>query len=173
MLKLRAYRPGDAARIISWMEDEYAFRQWSADRFPRYPITPEELNADYAARPEGSFCPMMAEDGSGPAGHLFIRVPDPARPTVRRLGFVVVDGSRRSRGLGRELVELGAAYAFAVLGAELLTLGVFENNPRALRCYQAAGFHVVPGREDITCMGEVWTCLSMERTRRSGEGGRP
>ena len=49
MLRLRPYRPGDAAAIVTWIRDEYAFRQWCADRFEHYPLTPEDLNAHYSA----------------------------------------------------------------------------------------------------------------------------
>lgn len=33
MLRLRPYKKGDAEVIVSWLKDEYSFRQWSADRY--------------------------------------------------------------------------------------------------------------------------------------------
>ena len=44
MLRLRPYKACDAEKIVSWTKDERAFRQWSADRFDRYPFTGDDLN---------------------------------------------------------------------------------------------------------------------------------
>lgn len=44
-LTLRPYKPSDAAVITSWLKSEYLMRQWCADRYERYPVTSEEMNA--------------------------------------------------------------------------------------------------------------------------------
>lgn len=46
-LSLRSYRPSDAAVITSWLKSEYLMRQWCADRYEHYPVTPEDMNAYY------------------------------------------------------------------------------------------------------------------------------
>lgn len=46
MLRLRPYKACDARVITKWFKDEYAFRQWSADRYGKYPITPDESNLE-------------------------------------------------------------------------------------------------------------------------------
>ena len=47
MLRLRPYKSCDADTITTWLKSEYAFRQWSADRYEKYPITAEDMNAYY------------------------------------------------------------------------------------------------------------------------------
>ncbi len=44
-LTLRPYQPTDAAVITSWLKSEYLMRQWCADRYERYPVTPEDMNS--------------------------------------------------------------------------------------------------------------------------------
>ena len=44
-LTLRPYQPSDATVITSWLKSEYLMRQWCADRYERYPVTPEDMNA--------------------------------------------------------------------------------------------------------------------------------
>lgn len=41
------------------------------------------------------------------------------------------------------MVQMAIRYAFDMLKAEKITLGVFENNPAAYYCYKAAGFQEV------------------------------
>ena len=48
MLRLRPYKNCDADIIASWIKNEYAFRQWCADRYDRYPISGADINAHYA-----------------------------------------------------------------------------------------------------------------------------
>ena len=162
-MKLRPYLPGDAETILTWIPDETAFRQWSADRYDRYPITPEDVNRQYAAASAaGPFFPMTAVDERGIAGHLILRCPDPSGESIR-FGFVIVDSARRGQGLGKELLRLALDHAFSVLKAREVTLGVFENNPAARFCYLAAGFREVRTGEPefFHVLGEDWKCLEM------------
>ena len=51
------------------------------------------------------------------------------------------------------------------LAAAKVSLGVFDNNPAAIHCYEAAGFHRVSRRdtESYECLGETWDCIEMVR----------
>ena len=78
-----------------------------------------------------------------------------------RIGFVIMDDARRGNGYGREMIRLALIYAFDLFKAERVTLGVFDNNPSAFRCYKAAGFKEYSERE-VFLLGENWRCTDME-----------
>ena len=167
MLRLRPYKACDAAAIVSWCEDETAFRKWSADRFPSYPITAEDLNRHYQAMADSdSFYEFTAFDESGAVGHMIMRFTDEGK-TCLRFGFVIVDRNKRGKGYGREMLALAIRYAFDFLRAEKITLGVFENNLPAYRCYKAAGFRDVPEDtpEYYEIGNEKWKCLELAMER--------
>lgn len=167
MLRLRPYKACDAAAIVSWSENEAAFRRWSADRFPAYPITAEDLNRHYDAMAESdSFFEFTAFDDSGPLGHLIMRFTNDEK-TALRFGFVIVDSRKRGQGYGREMLNLAVRYAFDFLKVEKITLGVFENNLPAYRCYRAAGFRETPCSEAswYHIGSEDWKCIEMARTK--------
>ena len=168
MLRLRSYKRDDARVIVSWIGDEFAFRQWSANRYERWPVTAADVNANYdACTAGGRFFALTAEDEKGAAGHLTMRWIDEQK-TILRFGFIIVDSERRGQGLGRAILRLALRHAFDVLKAKKVTLAVFENNEPAVRCYQAAGFKDVPCEtpESYRILGEVWTCREMEYTRQ-------
>ena len=50
MLRLRPYKKCDAKHIASWIKDERAFRLWSADRYEKYPVTPDDINDHEGAK---------------------------------------------------------------------------------------------------------------------------
>lgn len=164
-LSIRQYRPADAAVITSWLKSEYLMRQWCADRYERYPVTPDDMNAYHTKYIDGQHSlALTLADGDDIIGYITLRTPAD-NPAEQRLGFVIVDDSKRGRGFGKALVSMAVRYAFESLGASKVSLGVFENNPSAIHCYEAAGFHRVsrPETESYDCMGETWNCIEMEQ----------
>lgn len=164
-MSLRPYKPLDAVVITSWLKSEYLMRQWCADRYEHYPVTPEDMNAYHAKYIDGQHSRALTmTDGDDIVGYITLRTPA-GNPTEQRLGFVIVDDSKRGRGLGKAIVSMAVKYAFEKLGATKVSLGVFENNPSAIHCYEAAGFHRVsrPEVERCQCLGETWNCIEMER----------
>lgn len=162
MLRLRPYKPCDAEKILSWIGDECAFRKWSADRFDRYPLTARELNAHYDSFAlSDCFFQMTAEDEDGVVGHLILRHPDGNKRLVR-FGFVIVDNTKRGKGYGKEMIRLALKFAFEIMKAEKVTIGVFDNNPAALHCYLSSGFHDTGMREIYPILGENWNCIELE-----------
>lgn len=168
-MQLRQYKPCDADSIVTWIKDEEALRKWSADRFGDFPITSEDINNQYYDNNGDQIAydnvyPMTAYDENGIVGHLILRYTD-AEKKVIRFGFVIVDSSKRGKGYGRQMLTLAIKYAFDILGAEKITLGVFDNNKPAYCCYKAAGF--TETGEEIMCefFGEQWRQIEMEIKR--------
>ena len=163
MLRLKPYARRDAQAICSWFTDERAFHLWSAGKLERFPMRPEDLNRYYDENEGSSLWAMTAFDEEGIAGHVMMRFLDEKR-TELRLGLIVVDGSRRGRGYGREMVSMAARYALDYAGAKRVTILVFLENPAAIRCYEACGFRMAAGRtpEKFPCMGEEWRLAEME-----------
>ena len=167
-MKLRPYKPADAATILSWVRDEETFRRWVTDRYPHYPITPAEMNEKYLVFnddcPEpDNFYPMTACDETDLLGHLILRFTD-AEKTVVRFGFVIVDDARRGTGIGRRMLGMAVRYAAEFLKAKKITIGVLENNPGALRCYLGVGFREVPQTEPVyyDLLGQRVKCIELE-----------
>lgn len=167
MLRLRPYKNCDAKYIVSWIKDEVSFRKWCADRFEKYPITPDELNEQYASLKDADhFYEMTAFDESGVVGHFIMRFVDEEK-TILRFGFVIVDDTKRGKGYGKEMLTLALKYAFDLLKVRKVTLGVFENNETAYHCYKSVGFKDVelPKKEYYRVLGEEWNCLELEISR--------
>lgn len=162
MLRFRPYKKCDAETIVSWIGDETAFRMWSADRYDRYPITADDMNAYY----EGFACsdrfyPMTAFDETGPVGHMILRFTN-AEKTDLRFGFIIVDSQKRGKGYGTQMLRLAERYAFEFLGARRITLGVFPDNAPAVRCYRLLGFHDTGRDESCMIDGRAWIFREME-----------
>ena len=163
MLRLRPYKPCDAKTIVTWIKDERSFRKWCADRIDEYPLTVDGLNAHYKEMEDSdSFWPMVVFDESGVVGQFIMRFIDEEKKSIR-LGFIIVDSSKRGKGYGKQMLELAIKYAFELLKVEEVTLGVFANNESAYQCYKTVGFKEIEGEQSYyKVFGEEWACLEMQ-----------
>ncbi len=164
-LRLRPYKDSDARHIVNWCKDEESFRNWSADRYETFPITPEDMNRQYTDSLDDvdGFYPMTAVDGNEIVGHMIMRFTDDEQMNLR-FGFVIVDDTKRGRGYGKEMLSLALQYAFEILKVGKVTLGVFENNMPAYHCYRSVGFKDVESQKDeyYAIGGEMRRCVMME-----------
>jgi len=161
-MRLRPFKKCDADTVISWIKSEKIFRYWCADRFESYPITGDDLIAQYEDLAyNGDIFHFVAYDENGLIGHFNIRYPDKDDINTVRLGYVIVDDKRRGQGLGKKMIELALDYAVSFMKARKVTIGVFDNNPSALYCYLNAGFVDTGVTESYSCMGEDWTCKEL------------
>ena len=157
-MDLRLFTISDAPTIFSWIKDKTAFRKWSADRYPVFPPEPEDMAAQYAA---DNIFPFTAVDSEGNiVGHIMLRYPEPSKAVIR-FGFVILDDRLRGKGYGKQMLQLAILKAKQDFGAQKITLGVFDNNPSALHCYESVGF-VVTGTDTYVIDGEEWSGKEME-----------
>ena len=161
MFELKAYSKSDADLVLSWITDEKSFRQWSADKYKDYPASADDVNAFYNELRAQGGTPFMFCDEGNAIGHFIMRPLENENVKTVRMGFIIVDSTIRGKGYGKAMLKEALKHAFAALGAKRVTLGVFENNPKALRCYKSVGFRQW---SETACKinGEEWKCLELE-----------
>ena len=168
ILRLRPYKSQDSKCIAKWAgKDEAIYYKWSAGMFGDFPLTAEKLDDIYQnqnglCKQDDNFYPMVAFDESGVVGHFILRYIGDFE-TIR-IGWVIVDDTKRGLGYGKRMLEMGLKYAFDILKAKKVTIGVYENNPPARACYQALGFTEVPQDtpRSLNYKGEEWKVIEME-----------
>lgn len=157
MLRIRPYNKKDAETILSWTKDENAFYKWTAGVLGEYPLSVEQFHS------VSDLMAFTAVDDHDVVGFFTMRQPTESFDELR-FGFVVVDSSKRGKGYGKRMLQLGLIYAKEVFGAKKVSLGVFQNNEPAYYCYKAVGFKDVALNEveKYQVLGEEWDCLELE-----------
>ena len=170
MLRLRPYKSCDSEYIVNWLKDENIFLKWGGERFGSFPISANSIDDKYKLDngdcvEQDNFYPMTAFDDSGVVGHFIMRYIH-GDNKILRFGWVIVDDTKRGKGYGRQMLELGLKYAFEIFWVTKATIGVFENNLSAYRCYKAVGFNEVTMEEDEIeeIKGEKWKIIELEIT---------
>ena len=158
MLNLRPYKTNDAEHIVSWIEDENAFRLWCADRFENYPLLPEEFSKLYQNKND-DFFGMVAEDEGDIIGHFFIQKLNQAK---YKFGLIIVDSTKRGKGYGKKMLQLALEYAKTTLKAKSITLLVFDINKSAYKCYLNLGFKETGNYVTHTLLGQPHNYIELE-----------
>ena len=172
ILRLRPYKAIDAKVITEWAnKNEEVFFKWSSGLFGAFPMAADTLNDVYQnqnglCKEEDNFYPMVAFDETGVVGQFIMRYID-SNHEVIRFGWVIVDDSKRGKGYGKRMLELGLAYAFQILKAKKVTIGVFENNAPAYACYKSLGFQeiVQDSYRTLNYKGEEWRVIELEKMK--------
>ncbi|MCI8466248.1 MAG: GNAT family N-acetyltransferase [Lachnospiraceae bacterium] len=162
MIRLRPWKKADFEELLEWFSDEESFCRWSAGKFA-WPLTMEQL-LDYYEQFEkdknGWIFAALDEYGCL-AGHLMMRKADYENERIH-FGFIILSPRMRGKGAGKAMVSQALKYAGEILGMERATLGVFENNPAARHCYEAAGFQAESRDLDaFRYHGESWAITNM------------
>lgn len=169
MLRLRPYKSCDSKHIADWIKNEETFVKWGGERFGSYPINAKIIDDKYRLNngdcvEEDNFYPMTAFDDSGVVGHFIMRYIN-GNNKILRFGLVIVDDTQRGKGYGKQMLELGLKYAFEILDVEKVTIGVFENNIPAYKCYKSIGFNEIASDCYETVNGEESKIIELEITK--------
>ena len=162
MLRLRPYKRCDADLITEWIKDKNVFRKWGGERFGNYPITPDIIDEKYTkyngdcVEPDNFYPWTAINDYEEAIGHFIMRYTGGDNRQLR-FGWVIVDDEHRGKGYGEQMLILGLKYAFDILKVDRVTIGVFENNESAHRCYRKVGFV-----DTEIVKGEPWNIVEME-----------
>ena len=165
-MRLRPYKNCDAEMIAKWVRNEDVFHKWGGDRFGSFPIDAGMIDQKYrmnngdCTEPDNFYPWVAVDDENHAVGHFIMRYTGGDCRQLR-FGWVVVDDSVRGKGYGKQMLALGLKYAFEILDAMVVSIGVFENNEPAHRCYRKAGFT----DRGIT-EAEPWNIVEMEILRQ-------
>ena len=165
MLKLEYFTPNDFEQLINWIPDASFTLQWSGPSFT-YPLTKQQLT-DYLqdANQEKStryVFKVVETESNQVIGHVSINKVERLNSHAR-IGKVLIGASeQRSNGYGTQLMQLAAQYIFETLQLDKASLGVFDFNTAAHRCYEKIGFKQEEILLDARQFGkEYWTLIEM------------
>ena len=156
MLRIKPYNISEADIILSWSKDETDFYKWSAGVLGEYPIRKEKF--DFV----NNLMVFTAIEDDEPVGFFTMRRPSESFEELR-FGFIIVDPSKRRKGYGKRMLQLGLKFAFEIYGAKKVSLSVFENNEPAYSCYKSVGFDdvILDKTEIYYVLGEEWKCKEL------------
>lgn len=167
MIKLLPFTTTDIDRLIGWIPSLEALQMWTASSFG-FPLTREHLERHMRESAECGdrlLFKAVEPDERKVVGHVELGAIDHRNHSLR-IGRVLLDPEARGRGHGTAMMRSALTLAFETLfQMHRVELAVFDVNPRAIACYERAGFrHEGTSRGSFLVAGtpgKYWSIITM------------
>jgi RimJ/RimL family protein N-acetyltransferase len=172
MIKLEYLEKEDFKKIVQWNEgkSEEFLLQWAGPVY-EFPLTEEQIEkfvSTYMHKEKECFFVYKIIDAE--IGQMLGTIELDVKDTVNKVGrvgrFLIGEENGRGKGIGRAALSEVLRIGFEELKLNKITLGVFDFNHRAMRCYESVGFAKENVKENYRRIGnEYWNLYDMGITR--------
>ncbi|OUJ74267.1 GNAT family N-acetyltransferase [Hymenobacter crusticola] len=166
MIILEPFTEADFSQLISWIDNERLLKEWSGGLFS-FPLTPDSLHwyiedTNDLASSEAFVYKAVDTSTGQTVGHISLGSISRYHGAGRITRVLVGDTGARGKGYGQAMVKAILALGFEDLGLHRISLGVYDFNHSAIRCYQRAGLHREGTLRDVVRYGEeYWSLVEM------------
>lgn len=172
-MRLRPLRSQDVPLFTEWLQDPEVAYHLGRMSVPRSEADERRWVERVAADESNHVFAIELADGTA-IGSIGLHNVDWARRQAE-LGIVIGEKQYWDRGYGTDALRALLGFAFDEMGLRRISLTVFDDNPRAIRCYEKCGFrHEGVERATRGASGGVRTELRMGIVAREfREAGSP
>lgn len=148
MVKLEPLEKEDFHKLIEWNENKSSdyLLQWAGPTY-NFPFTIEQIenyfNNEVNKENSNIFVYKIKHVETGKIiGTIELRETDKSKRTGRICRFLIGDENIRGQGIGTIALTEAIRIGFEDLKYEKITLGVFDFNTNAIKCYEKTGFRI-------------------------------
>ncbi|MFL0245602.1 GNAT family N-acetyltransferase [Candidatus Clostridium stratigraminis] len=176
MIKLEPLHKEDFKKIVQWNEGHSAefLLQW-AGPFYEYPLTEEQIERyfeNYVLKEKDTLYvyKIISLETNEMIGTIELYQKDPINKIGRIGRFLIGDENHRGKGAGKEALKEAIRIGFEKLKLNKITLGVFDFNISAIKCYESVGFAIEELKENFRKIGDsYWNLYDMGITKEKWE----
>ncbi|GAA4369265.1 GNAT family protein [Hymenobacter saemangeumensis] len=166
MIRLEPFTPSDFNQLIEWITNERLMKEWSGSLFS-FPLTEESLawyleGANDFKRPEVFVYKAVDTKSQEVVGHISLGGISERDKAGRITRVLVGSKAERGKGVCTKMIKGMLKIGFEDLGLHRISLGVYDFNEAAIRCYLKAGFKQEGLMRDVVKHGdEYWSMVEM------------
>ncbi|RTQ48866.1 N-acetyltransferase [Hymenobacter gummosus] len=166
MIRLERFTPADFNQLIEWINSERLMKEWSGSLFS-FPLTEESLawyieGANDLRDPDVFVYKAVDTKTDETVGHISLGSISQRDKSGRVTRVLVGNECARGKGVCRRMVQGLLRIGFEELGLHRISLGVYDFNEAAIKCYLKAGFKREGVMRDVVRHGDTyWTLVEM------------
>ncbi|WP_299463389.1 GNAT family protein [uncultured Microscilla sp.] len=163
-MQAEVFSESDDVLLIKWLESAQVLHQWGSPSMS-FPPTKASLVKARSTKKDKRIA-YKGTIGHRPVAYGEIGYIDKINCSAR-LCKILVDPHQRGAGLGTAWVKTLLKICFQELGLNRIELNVYDQNQRAIKCYQRAGF-TIEGllRETYRVEEGFWSVYRLSILRR-------
>ena len=166
MLVLENFESSDFAQLIEWIKDEELLMNWCGSLFS-FPLTEKSLEwyIEDINNINSSLCfiyKAVDTDTRETVGHISLGGISKKNSSGRISRVLIGNTNSRGKGCCQEMIKAVIKIGFEDLKLHRISLGVYDFNTSAIRCYQKAGFTIEGTTRDVlNYKGSWWSLIEM------------
>ncbi len=164
MIRLVPFAAEDFSELIHWIDNEQLMHKWAGSLFS-FPLTEKSLdwyvnNTNMPGKSDAYVFRVTDDEGQS-IGHISLGGIS-WKNRSGRITRVFISKDQMGKGYCKLMVQAVCIIAFRELDLHRLSLGVYEDNAAALKCYQAVGFIQEGLHRDVFLFEEnYWSMIEM------------
>ena len=165
MIILEKFTQEDFDQLINWIHNEELLTNWAGSLF-NFPLTHQSLEwyiketNDLAGSDAFVYKAVDAET-SQVVGHISLGGIS-RKNRSGRISRVYIDDQLRGKGYCKQMITAILRFGFNELQLHRISLGVYDFNTSAIKCYKASGFALEGVTRDALWMNETfWSLMEM------------
>lgn len=144
MIKLEYFGKEDFKQLIEWMNSEHLITNWAGSLF-RYPLTEDSLDWYINDANDSDEADVFVYKGVDTktgmtVGHVSLGSISEKNRSARISRVLVGSSAERGKGYYTGMINAVLKIGFEKLNLHRISLGVYDFNKAAIRCYEKCGF---------------------------------
>jgi RimJ/RimL family protein N-acetyltransferase len=163
MLTLEYFDRGDFDQLITWIRDEELLMNWAGSLFS-FPLTDKSLEwyieeVNDIKRSDAFIYKAVDVISDKTVGHISLGAISRKNRSGRISRVLIGDIDDKGKGYCRQMVAAILKIGFEDLKLHRISLGVYDFNKAALKCYQKSGLVVEGINRDVLLYKDRWWSL--------------
>ncbi|HSN60249.1 MAG TPA: GNAT family protein [Ferruginibacter sp.] len=163
MIRLEYFEPKDIDQLIEWINTEELMTNWAGSLFS-FPLTQKSMDW-YLTKtndPESSdafIYKVVDVDTEETVGHISLGGISKKNRSARISRVLIGSSQHKGKGYCKDMVRAVLKIGFEDLKLHRISLGVYDFNKAALKCYQSSGFTIEGVSREILLKNDKWWSL--------------
>jgi RimJ/RimL family protein N-acetyltransferase len=166
MIRLEYFTKDDFAQLIEWIDTDELLTNWAGSLFS-FPLTTKSMDwyikeTNNLSSSGALIYKVVDENTNEAVGHISLGGISQKNRSARISRVLIGSGHHKGKGYCKDMVKAVLKIGFEELKLHRISLGVYDFNKAAIRCYQSSGFSIEGiSRDVLLYQGKWWSLVEM------------
>ena len=163
MIRLEQFEPADFDQLINWINTEELLINWAGNLFS-FPLTQSSMewyvkDTNNLQKSDALVYKVVEEQTAEVIGHISLGGISRKNRSARISRVLIGSEDKKGKGYCKQMIRAVLKIGFQDLNLHRISLGVYDFNSSALKCYQSSGFTIEGTMRDVLLHKEQWWSL--------------
>lgn len=163
MIRLEYFDHNDFDQLIKWISSEELLINWAGSLF-NFPLTRTSMewylsDTNDPEKSDALVYKVIEEETGETVGHISLGGISRKNRSARISRVLIGNEKSKGKGYCKQMIKAILKIGFEDLKLHRISLGVYDFNLSALKCYQSSGFVIEGTMRDVLLYKEKWWSL--------------